>query len=399
MIGSRHPIAVQSMTNTPTADIEATLAQIRSLVAAGSELVRITVNDETAARAAVTIRSRLNDEGITIPLIGDFHFNGHRLLATVPELATALDKYRINPGNVGRGDAREDHFRAIIRIAADHGRPVRIGVNGGSLDPELLARLMDRNARRFRPQDPSAVVVDALVRSCLESARQAVRLGLPRDQIVLSIKASDVSTLIAANQALARETDHPIHLGLTEAGGGMPGMVATSTAIGVLLSQGIGDTIRASITPTPGAPRADEVALCRHILQSLGIRRFFPMVISCPGCGRTASDVYQTLARDVQMFVQAHMEEWGARYPGVERLRIAVMGCIVNGPGESREADVGICLPGSGEGAQAMIFIDGRKTASVPQGEMVRVFMNVLEEYIRKRFGGTDYKGGEHGRL
>ncbi len=386
-IGGGAPVVVQSMTDTDTADVAATVAQVAELARAGSELVRLTVNTEAAARAVPAIRERLDALGVDVPLVGDFHFNGHRLLTAVPECGAALAKWRINPGNVGRGDKRDVHFAGIVELACRMERPVRIGVNWGSLDQALLARLMDENARRPRPAPPEAVMREAVVASALESAERAVALGLPRDRIVLSCKMSGVQDLIAVYRALATRCEWPLHLGLTEAGMGDKGIVASTAALAVLLQEGIGDTIRISLTPEPGGDRAREVRVAQQILQSMGLRRFTPTVIACPGCGRTVSDFFQRLAREVEGFLAERMPEWRRRYPGAEGLTVAVMGCVVNGPGESRHADIGISLPGAGERPVAPVYEDGAKTVTLKGEGLAEDFKARIEAYVRRRYG------------
>lgn len=388
-IGGDAPIVVQSMTNTDTADIGATVRQIVELVEAGSEIVRVTVDRSEAARAVPRIRDELLRRGVTVPLVGDFHYNGHRLLAEVPELAPALDKLRINPGNVGFGEKRDRQFEAMIEVALRHDRPVRIGVNWGSLDQDLAARLMDENAARPDPQPPEAVLREALVRSALESAAFAERIGLPPDRIVLSAKVSRVPELVAVYRELARRSHYALHLGLTEAGMGREGIVASTAALSILLAEGIGDTIRVSLTPRPGEARSTEVLVCRDVLQALGLRRFAPRVSACPGCGRTTSTFFQELAGRIQSWLDARMPEWRSRYPGVEALNVAVMGCIVNGPGESRHADIGISLPGSGERPVAPVFVDGEKVATLRGERIAEEFQAMVEAYVERRFGGA----------
>src|SRR5690606_4305770 len=357
-IGGDAPIVVQSMTNTDTADAEATARQVMALAAAGSELVRITVNSPQAAAQVASIRERLDAAGCRVPLVGDFHFNGHKLLTQFPDCAQALAKYRINPGNVGRGAKRDEQFATLIECAVRYGKPVRIGVNWGSLDAELLARVMDENAARAEPLSAQAVMREAVVRSALESARQAEALGLAADRIVLSCKMSQVQDLIAVYRELARRCDHALHLGLTEAGMGTKGVVASAAALAVLLQEGIGDTIRISLTPEPGGDRTREVQVAQELLQTMGLRAFAPMVSACPGCGRTTSTEFQTLAQRIEASLRANMAQWRSRYPGVETLRVAVMGCVVNGPGESKHADIGISLPGTNESPVAPVYVD-----------------------------------------
>jgi (E)-4-hydroxy-3-methylbut-2-enyl-diphosphate synthase len=375
------------MTNTDTADAAATAAQVVALAAAGSEIVRLTVNTRDAAAAVPEIKRRVTDLGVTAPLVGDFHYNGHLLLDEFPDCAAALDKYRINPGNVGVGEKHDENFRRMIEAALTHGKPVRIGVNWGSLDRALLTELMDVNARRPQPLDDRGVLLEAMRESALRSAEMAERFGLPHDRIVLSAKVSEVPDLITLYRALAAACDYPLHLGLTEAGMGMKGIVASTAALATLLQEGIGDTIRASLTPAPGGDRAEEVRLCQQVLQSLGIRRFAPQVSACPGCGRTTSTFFQELAADVTAHVQARLAAWRERYPGVEGLRIAVMGCVVNGPGESKHADIGISLPGTGEDPRAPVYVDG-KLATTLRGETIAEdFSKLLDEYVERHYG------------
>ncbi len=387
VIGGTEPIVVQSMTNTDTADLEATLSQVEALFAAGSEMVRVTVNTAEAAAAVAPLRQRLNDKGIHGPLVGDFHFNGHRLLSQFPECAAALDKYRINPGNVGKGAKRDEQFATMIQAACEYGKPVRIGVNWGSLDQQLLARMMDENAARARPLEADEVMREALVVSALESAQQAEALGLGRDRIVLSCKVSDVQDLIIVYRRLAERCDYPLHLGLTEAGMGSKGIVASTAAMAVLLQEGIGDTIRVSLTPDPGGDRTREVTVAQEILQTMGLRSFAPLVIACPGCGRTSSTYFQELAGEIQAFLRGQMKQWRAVYPGVEKMRVAVMGCVVNGPGESRHADIGISLPGSGERPVAPVFIDGEKAVTLKGERIAQEFQALVEQYVQRRYG------------
>jgi (E)-4-hydroxy-3-methylbut-2-enyl-diphosphate synthase len=387
LLGSAHPVVVQSMTDTDTANADATARQIAVLAAAGSELVRITVNTREAAVAVPRIRRRLHESGVHVPLVGDFHYNGHQLLAEYPESARALDKYRINPGNVGVGDRHDENFRRMIEVAVEHGKPVRIGVNGGSLDRALLSARMDANARRADPRPEREVVREAICESALRSAELAERCGLRHDRIVLSAKVSDVGDLVQVYRALGAACDHPLHLGLTEAGPGMKGTVASAAALSILLAEGIGDTIRASLTPTPGGDRADEVRICQQVLQSLGIRRFAPQVTSCPGCGRTTSTAFQELAARVAAHIQERIPRWRASRPGVETLRVAVMGCVVNGPGESRHADIGISLPGATEAPRAPVYVDGKLAATLGGDSIAEDFVRMLDEYVEKRFG------------
>lgn len=386
-VGGNAPVRVQSMTNTDTADAVATAIQVKELAQAGSELVRITVNNDEAAKAVPYIREQLDRMGIQVPLIGDFHYNGHRLLTDHPACATALSKYRINPGNVGRGDKGDRQFAQMVELAARHGKAIRIGVNWGSLDQDLLARLMDENARRHQPWDSRQVMYEALITSAIDSARRAEEIGLGRDQIVLSCKVSGVQDLIAVYQELARRTDHALHLGLTEAGMGVKGAVASAAALSVLLQQGIGDTIRVSLTPQPGEPRTQEVLVASEILQALGLRAFVPSVVACPGCGRTTSTTFQELAKQIDDFLRQAMPVWREQYPGVENLRVAVMGCIVNGPGESKHADIGISLPGTGEAPAAPVYIDGQKVQTLRGDTIASEFQDIVQGYIERRFG------------
>src|SRR5690349_7463259 len=382
LVGSGTPIVVQSMTNTDTADIEGTAQQIKALARAGSELVRITVNEAEAAAAVAKIRDRLAQMGVHVPLIGDFHFNGHKLLREYPDCAEALAKYRINPGNVGRGSKRDEQFATMIEFACRYQKPVRIGVNWGSLDPELLARLMDENANSAPPDDAGVVTRRALVASALESARHAEALGLRHDRIVLSCKVSGVQDLIAVYRDLAAQCDYPLHLGFTEAGMGSKGIVASTAAMAVALQEGIGDTIRVSLTPEPGGDRTKEVIVSQEILQTMGLRSFAPMVIACPGCGRTTSTFFQELADRIQSYLRAQMPVWRTQYAGVENMHVAVMGCVVNGPGESKHANVGISLPGSGENPVAPVFVDGVKTVTLKGTRIAEEFQKIVEQYV-----------------
>jgi len=386
-VGGDAPVRVQSMTNTDTADAIATAIQVKELAQAGSELVRITVNNDEAARAVPHIREQLDRMGIHVPLIGDFHYNGHRLLADHPAMAEALSKYRINPGNVGRGDKKDRQFAAMVEAAVRWGKPVRIGVNWGSLDQDLLAAMMDENAARPEPWDARQVMYEALITSALQSAQRAVEIGLPVQDVVLSCKVSNVQDLIAVYQALAQRCDHPLHLGLTEAGMGTKGTVASTAALAVLLQQGIGDTIRVSLTPQPGEARTQEVVVAREILQALGQRTFVPSVTACPGCGRTTSTVFQEMAKQIDDYLRASMPAWRERYPGVERLKVAVMGCIVNGPGESKHADIGISLPGTGEAPAAPVYVDGEKRLTLRGDTIAADFQRLVEDYIEQKFG------------
>ncbi|MFO1283145.1 MAG: flavodoxin-dependent (E)-4-hydroxy-3-methylbut-2-enyl-diphosphate synthase [Burkholderiales bacterium] len=387
-IGGGAPVVVQSMTNTDTADVASTVAQVRSLAEAGSELVRVTVNTLEAARAVPAIRERLLAAGCDVPLVGDFHFNGHKLLADVPDCAEALAKFRINPGNVGKGSKRDPQFARMVELAIRHSKPVRIGVNWGSLDADLLARLMDENAARAAPLAAEAVMREALVRSAIGSAARAVELGLGADRIVVSCKVSDVQDLVAVYRELARRGDWALHLGLTEAGMGSKGIVASTAAIAVLLQEGIGDTIRVSLTPEPGGDRTQEVLVARQILQTMGLRRFAPMVTACPGCGRTTSTTFQELAQRIETWLARQMPVWRERYPGVETLKVAVMGCVVNGPGESKLAHVGVSLPGTGESPVAPVYVDGCKTVTLRGETIAEDFQRIVDDYVRATFGG-----------
>ncbi len=386
-VGGAAPIVVQSMTNTDTADVEATARQVAALARAGSELVRITVDRDEAAAAVPHIRDRLAQMNVAVPLIGDFHYIGHKLLADHPACAQALDKYRINPGNVGFKDKKDRQFSAIVEMAIKHNKPVRIGANWGSLDQELLTHLMDENAKSAQPLDARAITREAMVQSALLSAARAEEIGLARNRIILSAKVSAVQDLIAVYRELARRSDYAIHLGLTEAGMGSKGIVASSSALGILLQQGIGDTIRISLTPEPNGDRTLEVQVAQELLQTMGFRTFVPLVAACPGCGRTTSTVFQELARDIQDFIRDEMPAWKTRYPGVEALNVAVMGCIVNGPGESKHADIGISLPGTGETPSAPVFIDGAKAATLRGPNIAAEFKAMVMDYIERRFG------------
>jgi (E)-4-hydroxy-3-methylbut-2-enyl-diphosphate synthase len=386
-VGGDAPVRVQSMTNTDTVDAIGTAIQVKELAVAGSELVRITVNTPEAAAQVPYIREQLDRMGIDVPLIGDFHYNGHRLLTDFPAMAQALSKYRINPGNVGKGDKKDKQFAMMIEAAVKHDKCVRIGVNWGSLDQELLAGLMDENAKRAEPWDAKQVMVQALVTSALDSAAYARELGMNPDQIIISCKVSGVQDLISAYRALSARCDYALHLGLTEAGMGTKGTVASATALGVLLQEGIGDTIRVSLTPQPGEARTQEVLIALEVLQSLGLRSFNPSVTACPGCGRTTSTTFQELAKQIDDYLRAQMPVWKARYPGVENMKVAVMGCIVNGPGESKHADIGISLPGTGEAPAAPVFIDGQKAMTLRGEGIATEFHQIVERYIEQRFG------------
>jgi len=386
-VGADAPVVVQSMTNTDTADVAATTAQVAELARAGSELVRLTVNTEEAASAVPLIRERLAAQGMATPLIGDFHFNGHRLLARYPACAEALDKYRINPGNVGRGKKKDEQFTTIVEIACRYAKPVRIGVNWGSLDQELAARLMDENARLAQPRPAAEVMHEAMILSALESAKRAEEIGLGHDRIILSVKMSGVQDLIAVYRKLAARCDYPLHLGLTEAGMGSKGIVASTAALAVLLQEGIGDTIRISLTPEPGGSRTQEVIVAQEILQSMGLRAFTPAVVACPGCGRTSSDYFQHLAQQIQGYLREQMPVWRSRYPGVENLTVAVMGCVVNGPGESKQANIGISLPGTGEVPVAPVYVDGEKTVTLKGERIAADFQQLVADYVERRYG------------
>ena len=388
-VGGDAPVAVQSMTNTDTADAASTVTQVAALARAGSELVRITVDRPEAAAAVPAIRDGLRKLGLAVPLIGDFHYNGHTLLADYPDCAQALDKYRINPGNVGFKDKRDRQFTDIIELAVKHGKPVRIGVNWGSLDQELLTRLMDENAGAAAPKDAREVMHEAIVQSGLLSAALAEKVGLAADRIIISAKVSAVQDLIAVYRMLAARCPYALHLGLTEAGMGSKGIVASSAAMGILLQEGIGDTIRYSLTPEPGGDRTLEVRAAQELLQTMGLRAFVPVIAACPGCGRTTSTVFQELARDIEAHVRERMEEWKRVYPGVEKLKVAVMGCIVNGPGESKHADIGISLPGTGETPSAPVFIDGKKAMTLRGAGIAAEFKEVVEGYVRRRYGAA----------
>ena len=388
-IGGDAPVRVQSMTNTDTVDVIGTAIQVKELSIAGSELVRITVNTPEAAEAVPHIRDQLDRMGIDVPLIGDFHYNGHRLLSEHPACAEALSKYRINPGNVGKGDKHDRQFAQMVEVAARYDKPVRIGVNWGSLDQELLVRMMDDNARAAEPHEASQIMYRALIVSAIASARRAESLGLRAEQIILSCKMSGVQDLVSVYRALARRCDYPLHLGLTEAGMGTKGTVASTAALALLLQEGIGDTIRVSLTPQPGEARTQEVVVALEILQSLGLRAFNPSVTACPGCGRTTSTTFQDLAKQIDDFLRAQMPVWRARYPGVESMKVAVMGCIVNGPGESKHADIGISLPGTGEAPAAPVFIDGEKALTLRGDRIAQEFHALVESYIEKRYGGA----------
>ncbi|WP_137173636.1 flavodoxin-dependent (E)-4-hydroxy-3-methylbut-2-enyl-diphosphate synthase [Massilia sp. HP4] len=386
-VGGDAPVVVQSMTNTDTADAIGTAIQVKDLARAGSEIVRITVDTPAAAAAVPAIREQLDRMEVDVPLVGDFHYNGHLLLRDYPECAQALSKYRINPGNVGQGAKRDTQFAQMIEIAAKYEKPVRIGVNWGSLDQSLLARIMDENAARANPWSSQAVMYEALITSAIENAVRAEEVGLARDKIILSCKVSGVQDLIAVYRELARRCDYPLHLGLTEAGMGSKGIVASTAALSVLLQEGIGDTIRISLTPEPGGDRTREVVVGQEILQTMGLRKFTPMVIACPGCGRTTSTVFQELADNIQTFLREQMPEWKKTYPGVEAMNVAVMGCIVNGPGESKHANIGISLPGTGESPAAPVFVDGQKFATLRGERIVDEFQTIVLDYVKKNYG------------
>jgi len=382
-VGSAYPIVVQSMTNTDTADVAGTVAQVQALASAGSELVRVTVNHDEAARAVPRIA-----EQVDVPMIGDFHYNGHLLLTKYPACARALAKYRINPGNVG-AKHRDENFRAIIEVALEHGKPVRIGVNWGSLDQRLLTEMMDANARRPDPRDARDVTMDAMVESAMRSAELAEECGLPHDRIILSAKVSGVQDLVEVYRKLATRSDYPLHLGLTEAGMGAKGIIASTASLAILLQEGIGDTIRVSLTPRPGGDRTEEVQVAQQILQSLGLRSFNPQVTACPGCGRTTSTFFQEMAEEIQGYLQEQMPVWRARYPGAEELRVAVMGCVVNGPGESKHADIGISLPGTFEEPKAPVYVDGKLRLTLKGDTIVADFLKILEDYVAARYGAS----------
>ncbi len=386
-VGGGAPIVVQSMTNTDTADVEATVKQIMELATAGSELVRVTVNSEDAAKSVAEIRNKLDQKGFSAPIIGDFHFNGHKLLAKYPDCAEALAKFRINPGNVGRGKSRDPQFAQMIEFACRYNKPVRIGVNGGSLDQAVLTRLIDENRQKATPDDLSVVMCEAIIVSALESAASAHELGLPRDKIILSCKISNVQDLISIYQDLSNRCDYALHLGLTEAGMGSKGIVSSAAALSVLMQQGIGDTIRISLTPEPGGARTKEVVVAQEILQTMGFRSFVPMVIACPGCGRTTSDYFQKLAMDIQGYLREQMPVWRKKYQGVEEMEVAVMGCVVNGPGESKNANIGISLPGTGESPVAPVYEDGKKTVTLKGDNIAGEFQQIVEGYIESHYG------------
>ncbi|MEM5278339.1 flavodoxin-dependent (E)-4-hydroxy-3-methylbut-2-enyl-diphosphate synthase [Cupriavidus taiwanensis] len=394
-IGGDAPVRVQSMTNTDTVDAIGTAIQVKELARAGSEIVRITVNTPEAAAAVPSIREQLDRMGVDVPLVGDFHYNGHKLLQDYPACAEALSKYRINPGNVGQGAKRDTQFAQMIEMACRYNKPVRIGVNWGSLDQDLLARIMDENAGRAEPWPAQSVMIEALITSAIDSARKAEEIGLPGSQIILSCKVSQVQELVAVYRELARRCDYALHLGLTEAGMGSKGIVASTAALSVLLQEGIGDTIRISLTPEPGAPREKEVYVGQEILQTMGLRNFTPMVIACPGCGRTTSTVFQELAASIQAYLREQMPQWKTAYPGVEEMDVAVMGCIVNGPGESKHANIGISLPGSGESPAAPVFVDGVKVKTLRGERIAEEFQAIVDEYVRTHYGPGVARAGK----
>lgn len=386
-VGGGAPIVVQSMTNTDTVDVKATVNQIMELSKAGSEIVRITVNSEEAAKAVPEIRNQLDQKGFTVPIVGDFHFNGHKLLEKHPACAEALDKYRINPGNVGRGKNRDPQFQQMIEFACRYDKPVRIGVNGGSLDQSVLTRLLDENRQKENPDELPVITREAIIISALESAAKAQEIGLPANKIILSCKISNVQELISIYQDLSKRCDYALHLGLTEAGMGSKGIVASSAALSVLMQQGIGDTIRISLTPEPGTARTQEVIVAQELLQTMGFRSFTPMVIACPGCGRTTSDYFQKLAMEIQNYLRVSMPSWRTKYPGVEEMEVAVMGCVVNGPGESKNANIGISLPGTGESPVAPVYEDGEKTVTLKGDHIAEEFQALVERYIETHYG------------
>ncbi len=396
-VGGDHPIVVQSMTNTDTADSAATVNQVMALARAGSELVRVTVNHDKAAEAVPRIAATLDSFGVRVPIVGDFHYNGHILLKKYPECARLLAKYRINPGNVNIGKKHDDNYRTMIEAAVEYGKPVRIGVNWGSLDQALLTQLMDENSRRANPKDAAEVTRDAIVASALNSAEAAERYGLPHDRIILSAKVSTVQDLVAVYRDLAARCDYPLHLGLTEAGMGMKGTVASTAALSILLQEGVGDTIRVSLTPQPNGDRTEEVLICQQILQSLGLRSFTPQVSACPGCGRTTSTFFQEMAEEIQTYLREKMPVWKGAHPGVEELKVAVMGCVVNGPGESKHADLGISLPGTFEEPKAPVFVDGRLLTTLKGDRIVAEFITILEDYVAAKYAAQDEAGATVG--
>ena len=385
-VGSSQPVVVQSMTNTDTADSKATAQQVEALAGAGSQLVRVTVNNDEAAQAVPALMQRLADRGVDVPIVGDFHYNGHLLLSRYPDCAQALSKYRINPGNVG-SKRRDENFRTIVQLAAEHGKPVRIGVNWGSLDQDLLTQMMDENARRSAPLDAKEVYIEAMLESALRSAALAEETGLPHDRIIISAKVSQVQDLVEVYRRLALRCDFPLHLGLTEAGLGSKGIIASTAGLSILLGEGIGDTIRVSLTPRPGGDRTEEVFVAQQVLQSLGLRSFAPQVTACPGCGRTTSTFFQHMAEDIQTYLREQMPVWRGRYPGVEELKVAVMGCVVNGPGESKHANIGISLPGTFEEPKAPVYVDGVLRTTLKGERIVPEFLELLETYVAGRYG------------
>jgi len=385
ILGSAYPVVIQSMTDTPTADVQATVTQTQELIEAGSEMIRLAINDDDAAKAIPEIVKILRDKGYTTPIIGDFHFNGHTLLNKHRDCAKALDKYRINPGNVGKGERHDENFSSIVKIAMEHNKPIRIGVNWGSLDQELLTDLMDKNAKMKSPKDAKEVTYTTMIQSALNSAKLAQKIGLPKNKIVLSMKMSILQDMVTVYSQLAKECDYVLHLGLTEAGSDVQGISSSSAALGILLQQGIGDTIRVSLTPQPNVPRSREVEVCKAILQSLGLRYFKPSVTSCPGCGRTSSNYFQYLAKDINEHIQRQMPVWKKQFQGVEKLKIAVMGCVVNGPGESRHADIGISLPGTSEKPIAPVYADGKQLTTLKGERIKEEFITILENYIKQR--------------
>ncbi len=384
--GSAHPIVIQSMTNTPTADVSATVKQVKQLADAGSELVRITINDEPAMRAIPRIIKKLRSAGYQTPIIGDFHYNGHILLEKYPQSAKLLDKYRINPGNLGKGNAKDNHFSSIVKIAIKNKKPIRIGVNSGSLDQELLAKLFKQNSKKAKPKTHSQIIINAMVQSALQSAKNAKKLGLAKNKIILSVKMSNVQDVIRAYQQLSKQCDYVLHLGLTEAGGETQGIIASVAALSALLQKGIGDTIRVSLTPTKKSDRCLEVSVCKNLLQSIGLRFFSPAIISCPGCGRTINKLFQSLACDIRAHVEKKLPSWKKKFYGVEKLKIAVMGCIVNGPGESKHANIGICLSGTNEKTDATVYIDGKCHKTLKQKSIKDNFLKILEKYIQQKY-------------
>jgi len=389
-VGSSHPVVIQSMTNTPTTDVIKTLQQIKELINSGSEMVRVTINDDKAAEAVIEIIRTLRRQGYAAPIIGDFHFNGHLLLSRYPQMAKLLDKYRINPGNVGKGNVHDQHFAAIIKIAKENGKAIRIGVNSGSLDENVLKHLMDKNAKSKNRQSPNEVAITAMVKSALDSARYAIKLGLKKDKIILSAKTAHVQEMIQVNRLLAQKCDLALHLGLTEAGSGIEGITSSSAALAILLQEGVGDTIRVSLTPQPGMSRTQEVEVGKALLQSLGLRYFSPSVIICPGCGRTKNNRFELLANDVKKHIRKNLSQWKKKYPGIEQLTIAVMGCVVNGPGESKQADIGISLPGLSEKPSAVVFLKGKKLKNLTGGNIKKGFIAILEKFIKDNYSSRE---------